>query len=60
MVYLTARSMTDNHRKLHVTERSIDWYQLPISQTEHLLLVYEVSFPATMLPFLRVLWDFLQ
>ena len=44
-VELTDRSMMAHLIRLHGTEPLIDWDRLPVSQTEHLPLVYKVRFP---------------
>ena len=41
---LTAGSMTTNRRKMHGTKPEIDWNQLLVSQTEHILQVFNASF----------------
>ena len=42
-VELTAGSMTEHCRRMHGTEPTIDWSQLPVSQAEHQPQVYNVN-----------------
>ena len=43
-VDFTAGPMTNHFRILHVTDLAVYWGRLPVIQTEHLPLVYEVIF----------------
>ena len=45
VVELMTGSMMVHRRHLHGTDTAIDWDQLPVSQTELLPQVFEVSFP---------------
>ena len=44
-VEITTGSMSAHRRKINETEPVIYWNQLPVSNTEHLPEVYDVSFP---------------
>ena len=43
-VELTTGLMTAHRWRMHGTEPEIDWNRLPVSQTEHILQVSEISF----------------
>ena len=45
---LTNGSMTAHQRRMHRTEMAIYWNRMPVSQTEHLRQVYNVSSPKIM------------
>ena len=38
-------SMTAHRQKMHGTEPEIGWNRLPVSQTEYIPHVFDVSFP---------------